>query len=957
MADPQQIIDNIRAALSAPEPSAALSDLASAYARLCAQANTRLRRCVDYLRQGMRCEAVELAETPPNLLETITTLDFPQRKAWDALCGKLRLPLGPPLRFEAAHELNESYVADIALRDLLSRHRRLALGRGSLIQRIAVLRELAEQDSGNLRWRLDLAELRRARLAQIGALAIAAAADHNIPAAAQLLDELDNDDDGCTGPLADDLRQRLGQQVRRHLAQQAAVQLDALIAPLEEAYRQGQLERAVELRAQWLTGQQNAAGEIPDALAARAQAALDWISLQLQEQQRLHDFQQACAMLRGAIGTRAPIEELQRLHDAAAAMQLPWPEGLSAQYSAAIRRQRRDRQIARWRNVGIGVGLALAFAGLATWLIIRDLHQQREKYWQPQLQSALDAGDWQQGQSDWEKMRGDASYLIDSPAFQAIKSRLDELAATDRQRADEFNAAMSRAEAAGLDKPDDADLIAADAKARTPSEKTRLENLRDKIAAAQLKRRDQLLAQFRDSLAALQANVADLNDALLAGDPVDFGRRLTADQQSLQSLRGHAAQVGAGAAREELQKLADRLAQAKDQLAQTSAERTALIRLNETPSSAATLAPALKDFAAQFPQSQHAKDFSAAAAFAPSWEALEAWSALWSAWAQNPIPESPEQAARRATQLADFLRQHPVWPLSIDARNYLEFLSQAAQPDSTWQKNIADFLQNPLIADIDALPTIHGTYYLKGGTKILHGSLGSSFPAILGNDVSKTKDVTLKEEELTDKPGPSPQTMLAKAIGQQLQKPAADDGHNPAMSIAQMVRDQKDLDPVLRVVMLEQVFKAAQTAAWGWDRVLRAPLAKLADLHDGDVVWVNPTDPAAQAARPAAQAAVAELPALADLQTQVAQQRKQMFDALPFVVAGEGTLFKTSAGARLQTQLAPAEGQEALVVTGVDPAQPELLSMGKVRGGKWTLDDQKLRIVPDGSLVFIRAAH
>ena len=67
MADPRQIVESLCAALATFQSleSAALAELAGAYAELCAQANTRLRRCQDCLRQGLYSEAVQLAETPP----------------------------------------------------------------------------------------------------------------------------------------------------------------------------------------------------------------------------------------------------------------------------------------------------------------------------------------------------------------------------------------------------------------------------------------------------------------------------------------------------------------------------------------------------------------------------------------------------------------------------------------------------------------------------------------------------------------------------------------------------------------------------------------------------------------------------------------------------------------------------------------------------------------------------
>jgi len=42
-----------------------------------------------------------------------------------------------------------------------------------------------------------------------------------------------------------------------------------------------------------------------------------------------------------------------------------------------------------------------------------------------------------------------------------------------------------------------------------------------------------------------------------------------------------------------------------------------------------------------------------------------------------------------------------------------------------------------------------------------------------------------------------------------------------------------------------------------------------------------------------------------------------------------------------------------MILTALDPARPELLSVGKVQDGKWVLEEEKLRVAPEGSLAFI----
>src|SRR5262245_8949089 len=151
MNDPHLIVDRIRAILHAggPPRNVQLAGLASAYAEACHEVAQRLGRCHRLLQQGLRSEAIQLAESEPNLLETTAVLDFPERAEWDGLVHRQDLTPAPPLPIESARLLNEAYAEEDPLQDLLRRHRRLALQRAPIRSRIGLLRQLAAQDPVN----------------------------------------------------------------------------------------------------------------------------------------------------------------------------------------------------------------------------------------------------------------------------------------------------------------------------------------------------------------------------------------------------------------------------------------------------------------------------------------------------------------------------------------------------------------------------------------------------------------------------------------------------------------------------------------------------------------------------------------------------------------------------------------------------------------------------------------
>src|SRR3954465_2999637 len=103
MPDHLQYGGGIRAMLRSgqiPEDGA-LGELAQGYAAACAEANERLTGCARLLSQGLRGEAIHLAEIEPNLLAMLTALDFAERADWGEFVEANGLPRAQPLNLEA----------------------------------------------------------------------------------------------------------------------------------------------------------------------------------------------------------------------------------------------------------------------------------------------------------------------------------------------------------------------------------------------------------------------------------------------------------------------------------------------------------------------------------------------------------------------------------------------------------------------------------------------------------------------------------------------------------------------------------------------------------------------------------------------------------------------------------------------------------------------------------------
>ena len=157
----QQIVDEARTLINSKDmtKSARLQTAGEDLAGACVMAEDRLRRCQELLQAGYRCEAVSLAEMNPPLLDVLTKLNFPERPLWDELMAMYSMPLGPNISLARASELNRAYSDMSTVRDQVRQYRHLSRARASLVERSALLRDLAAKDPNGHLWREQLAGL------------------------------------------------------------------------------------------------------------------------------------------------------------------------------------------------------------------------------------------------------------------------------------------------------------------------------------------------------------------------------------------------------------------------------------------------------------------------------------------------------------------------------------------------------------------------------------------------------------------------------------------------------------------------------------------------------------------------------------------------------------------------------------------------------------------------------
>ena len=90
------------------------SRAAEEFAAACQAANLRLQQCEAMIRANDRLQAIQLAETAPNLLDLLKLLEFSNATEWRAYCQRNSLPVAERIDSRAVQALNQCYAQGIS---------------------------------------------------------------------------------------------------------------------------------------------------------------------------------------------------------------------------------------------------------------------------------------------------------------------------------------------------------------------------------------------------------------------------------------------------------------------------------------------------------------------------------------------------------------------------------------------------------------------------------------------------------------------------------------------------------------------------------------------------------------------------------------------------------------------------------------------------------------------------
>lgn len=966
MNDTQQIVDDLQRLFFAEGDQA--PDLIErahvAYVDAVEHVNGRLRECEELLHRGHRSEAIQLCEGPPNLLDEVATLDFPEVEAWVDYARQFDLAAPAYLMIDIASELNEAYSAELPLAELLKRHRLYALERRPLVPRIAILRKIALRDQDNPIWKTDLRAFEKARHVEVRHEINVAEREGALDVLAELDRELSESPWLESPPRS--IVKRVADAHRRERIKSAKRELERMEPGLATIHAAGDVPEGRKLRECWrslVTDAELDSDQVGGITAARF---LEWLDVQDQEDQERTVFQSSVARLERAIDHGASQEELERLSQEATrtGLELPHPveERLSEALDALKRRTLR-------RRLGVVLAITVSLV-LAVGMGARIVDQQRLTVRvQTEAKTLRDLVDRQQ-LADAAKFvtqleQGDPR-VFEAAEILELRDTLDRAETAEFQRVRKLDEALRAADRNGLQVGTLAALKTSIKQLdRARTDLCRTDEDLSRVAAVQLKLNEQLQVtqqrvdkQYSEFLETVRSEM----EVIGREDP----HHLERINQLLEEAREPQKKVTPGASAALQSQLAGVVAQLERMIAveiKYRERKRFLTEITEAVGNRQEFLNQVESFATQFGSTITASEMGRTAATEKSlWRAFETWDELVGAYLEKKnltgmkIGDAKALIARLNAQL----EEHGPYPAESNVAGLLSQLEALThRVDSEGQQITTALnapLNNPLVANLLMLQTKKGDrYYMNQPPRLAVGQW--RFNAFTDLALTQRMPYAFKRSQIANpRKGQtivweSPQSRFSDLALEKLDE--LTDGANWESIFTGLLVDLANdvrMEPFLKLQLMRPVLKIARQGSAPLATAFAKHAMLLQDELLNEVVnWVDPDDSEAQIVRKRAERLIKRLPdtrTAAESTRREAEKLKQ-FSGRRFRWVGwlhRDSVDKLKWHCPMSSRLRPKDDQAVelfvLVASSDDAQQGRFEQVGSLKSGTISLRPQ-----------------
>ena len=972
----QRVVDELRFILQREvlEKTDELTTLVQEYSQLCHEVNARLRRCDECVKQGLRSEALHLAEATPNLLDAVAVLDFAERSELLDLIAMYFMTPPEPLLLEVATALNVAYAEHAPLEKLLDMHRLLSLGRSPLNQRLTVLRSLAELDSASPHWEMDIREMERARFRELDAESAAASKSGTSAVSKSLVGEIQAEGwrEPIPAALTRDVKSRANQTIRsnaRQRMQELNEQLYAAFSALDPA-------TARPLREEWKQAQRLVQVDKDDPLYDQMAPIFDWLDDEDRKVSESQAFSKVVADIERALDNEEITSvELKRLKLTVDRLERGLPSTLETRFRSRLNTVEVIEGRRRKLMVGAGVSAVAVLVSAIGFIMYLSVEGEKTRRLVSAATDFIDGGKLEEAQ----KMIEQQSRGSTSEAWLEVKRKLADAEQVERDRVLNWKAEIATVRESTETISVEAAIKRARELSRTAEEKIEVGQLQatwQKRANAELALREKSfregVAAASDALKALDAAIvsAEANDSDRVGQLLDAAdlhvsrliplrnsvAKELASQGTLLELRLNALRkTMSDLARKEI--LLDKITDASLVLPE-HVHVTAKVGAYEA---------ALREFGAALPNDPRVVVMKSAAENSPIPAAI-ARQKMIERW-KRFRPADKKDVETRLQEVRSFFTEYPQSPDRELLGQYETWLASVLRrfedegdPDEGVQRKLANLFNSKFIKDGYILQDKDGhTYYLTKAQAVPFGSI-ASFPYVIGfNGETRRDSPSLKPDQLlTPISIAPPQQELAAKVRATIRDVNLDGWRDYFRELTETLLKADKVDPFLRYLL---VFKSVEFAGRG-DHLLELELAPVLerlndDELDRSVPWMDPKSETAKGSRLRAGELLAKIPPLEPIFKSVTKRQEQFERELFALRFSVGWLEKKLSHGEwvCRTKWSPAGDHQLHVVSRPDAIGARTwILLGRIHGKSLTVDSEVAKSVGEGAVVFASAA-
>ena len=874
MIDFEKIVEDVRNSLvmQGEENGDFLRSVVADFAVACDEVNGRLQQCESLLRRGLRSEALHLCELEPNLLDTVATLDFPERELWEEFIGQAGMALPMPLNVAAAEALSEAYAIEKPMAGLLRSHRLLALAHAPLADRIKTLRQLAQADMENPVWATDVEAFERVRVDQLRNEASIAAKRRDLKALRRLRAEVEAP--GWLHRPGTSVVQEITTAHSRVLHAHVRERLQQLGQDLNDTFAAFDVARAREHRAAWNKMLDTPGFVIEAELAEQAAPALEWLDEQDRlEQRRQHHLAAVAVMEQALQRKRLSLEKLERLYHNATSGGEELTPALQRRYQSRVEALKLS-STRRIRLVVLAIVGVLVLTGAGVWWAIdRSIRQSHLDGIRQSLAKLIEADDLPAAEQYVAQLRQQEQAALAEPEVAALAAKVGQLVEEERRRRERFEGAVARVEQSLARKesepfaPDMAALSAAKDAAKADEEKAAVADLTRQIEQTRAVIR-------RRGIDKLEQECRKIGTQLAVVERREY-TNLDRYAQPLQAIRASLDTVRAGSDKLQASHLfsqrasdhAERLAKLEQWVQQTTREEEVLRSVTHSVGDCDAYAATLSEYAREFEETPRGRDFAELADDRMAWIASVRLSTLVQRW-RSDVPakldhDVAEQYLTMIEALGDLAFDQSYTGLRKAAGQRVPFLKAIAARKANEAKDALQRLLNqPILRECWCVRESNngGRYYLLEEPSLKSGYRYHVFQYAIDAAGSRRTGGMVEAENAGV--GVAPQVALARGIRTRLADLSHVNWESQFYAILEAIRNDKETDPLLRFDMLRLALKAACEGSVPMATAFESSCRRFRHTDVNLFAnWVDPKDTDASEARQQAETELHALPA------------------------------------------------------------------------------------------------